>query len=469
MRKTVCAAELGLLVRAVIYAEYAPRPAGVKGDPFMSHDLRVRPAIEASGSAAERQALIERYQQVRGFSERLCSPLTLEDYVVQSMPDCSPTKWHLAHVSWFFETFLLEPSASDYRSPDPAYAYLFNSYYNAIGDKYPRPQRGLVTRPGVDETYRYRAHVDEHVLDLLECADDQQMTRLAPIVTLGLHHEQQHQELIVTDLKHMLSHNPLHPVYVDVPPNPAVELTPVQWVTFPEGVNWIGHAGSDFAFDNEEPRHRVFLEAFRLASRPVTNAEYLAFMQDGGYQRPEFWLSMGWATIQQAGWRAPLYWEEDAGKWWQITLSGRRPVDPAEPVCHVSYFEADAYARWAGARLPTEAEWEVASANAPIQGNFVESGAFHPRPLESRPAEPVLAQMFGDVWEWTQSSYSPYPGFRVAPGALGEYNGKFMCNQYVLRGGSCATPRSHIRPTYRNFFPPEARWQFSGVRLAQDS
>jgi ergothioneine biosynthesis protein EgtB len=412
---------------------------------------------------------VERFEQVRQSTEALCAPLANEDYVIQSMPDCSPTKWHLAHVSWFFETFLLTSLAADYRPLNPQYAYLFNSYYNAVGDKYPRPQRGLVSRPTVDEVYRYRKHIDEHVLDLVECATDDEMPRVAPIITLGLNHEQQHQELIITDLKHMLSHSPLHPMYVDASVTPAAHITPMGWVEFPEGVCWIGHDGSDFAFDNEEKRHREFIQAFRLASRLVTNGEYLEFMRDGGYQRPEFWLSMGWATVLQEGWRAPLYWQEDEGAWSQFTLSGFRAVDPAEPVTHVSYFEADAYARWAGARLPTEAEWEVASASAPIDGNFVESGRFHPRPIEARAANGGLAQMFGDVWEWTQSSYSPYPGFRIAPGALGEYNGKFMCNQYVLRGGSCATPRSHIRPTYRNFFPPDARWQFSGLRLAQDA
>jgi ergothioneine biosynthesis protein EgtB len=311
--------------------------------------------------------------------------------------------------------------------------------------------------------------VDEHVLDLLECASEDDLDKVAQIVTLGLHHEQQHQELIVTDLKHMLSHNPLHPVYVQRPPNPAVDAAPMGWSEFPEGVYWIGHEGSDFAFDNEEMRHREFIQSFRLASRPVTNAEYLSFMQDGGYERPEFWLSMGWATVQQERWRAPLYWHDYDGAWWQYTLSGLRQVDPAEPVTHVSYFEVDAFARWAGARLPTEAEWEVAAMTVPIDGNFVESGRFHPQPLNAAADNTGLVQVFGDVWEWTQSSYSPYPGFRIASGALGEYNGKFMCNQYVLRGGSCATPRLHIRPTYRNFFPPEARWQFSGVRLAQDS
>ena len=436
----------------------------------MAQELRI-PSMtsEIQESGSEQRALAERYQQVRQATEALSAPLAVEDYVIQSMPDCSPTKWHLAHVSWFFETFLLKPSVPEYRPLNPQYAYLFNSYYNAAGDKYPRPQRGLISRPTVDEVYRYRRHVDEHVLDVLECAGEEDLPRVAPIVTLGLNHEQQHQELIVTDLKHMLSHNPLHPVYADLPPNPSVDVAPTGWLDFREGLYWIGHEGGDFAFDNEEARHREFIESFRLASRLVTNAEYMEFMKDAGYQRPEFWLSMGWATVLQAGWRAPLYWEENDGAWWQYTLSGLRAVDPAEPLTHVSYFEADAYARWAGSRLPTEAEWEVAAATVPIEGNFVESGRFHPQPLNAAPANAGLAQMFGDVWEWTQSSYSPYPGFRIAPGALGEYNGKFMCNQYVLRGGSCATPRSHIRPTYRNFFPPEARWQFSGVRLAQDA
>jgi ergothioneine biosynthesis protein EgtB len=419
-------------------------------------------------AGTDRQALAARYQQVRQATEALCAPLAPEDYVVQSMPDCSPTKWHLAHVSWFFETFLLKPSAPQYAPIDPQYAYLFNSYYNAVGDKYPRPQRGLVSRPTVSEVYQYRRYVDEHVLDLVECADEALLTDITPVVTLGLHHEQQHQELIVTDLKHMLSHNPLFPVYATSSPTGAAGASsPMGWHDFPEGVYWIGYAGDDFAFDNEGKRHREFLESFRLGSRLVSNADYLAFMQDGGYQRSEFWLSMGWATVQQQGWRAPLYWDDDDGGWWQYTLGGRRPVDPAEPVTHISYFEADAYAHWAGARLPSEAEWEVAATTVPIDGNFVENGRFHPTPADPRPAP--LKQMFGDVWEWTRSSYSPYPGFRIAPGALGEYNGKFMCNQYVLRGGSCATPRSHIRPTYRNFFPPDARWQFSGVRLAQDA
>jgi ergothioneine biosynthesis protein EgtB len=286
-------------------------------------------------------------------------------------------------------------------------------------------------------------------------------------VTLGINHEQQHQELILTDLKHMLSHNPLHPVYVERTPDAQQDSAPLRWLGFPEGVCWIGHSGDTFAFDNEEPRHREFVHAFQIASRPATNAEYLEFMRAGGYEQSDLWLSMGWATVQQEGWQAPLYWDQRDDQWWQFTLSGFQPVNPDEPVTHISYFEADAFARWAGARLPTETEWEVAAESAPMVGNFAESGRFHPQPLESTPDG--LAQMYGDVWEWTQSSYSAYPGFRTAPGALGEYNGKFMCNQYVLRGGSCATPLSHIRPTYRNFFPPDARWQFSGVRLAKDA
>jgi ergothioneine biosynthesis protein EgtB len=436
----------------------------------MVRELRARPsAAPTLDPALDRQHLLEQYQQVRDFSKTLCSPLAVEDYVIQSMPDCSPTKWHLAHVSWFFETFLLKPFAADYVSPNPGYAYLYNSYYNAVGDRYPRPERGHISRPTVEETYRYRAHVDEHVLDLVEVAAEHDLERIAPIVTLGLNHEQQHQELILTDLKNMLSRNPLHPIYAERSPNPAVDVPPVKWVSFTEGINWIGHEGTDFAFDNEEPRHREFVPSFRLASRLVTNSEYLAFMSDGGYERPEFWLSLGWATVQQEGWWAPLYWQREDGELWEFTLSGRRRLDPAEPVTHISYFEADAYARWAQARLPTEAEWEVASASVPIEGNFVERGRFHPAPFSDGAQGAGLAQMFGDVWEWTQSSYSPYPGFRTAPGALGEYNGKFMCNQYVLRGGSCATSIAHIRPTYRNFFPPDARWQFTGLRLARDA
>jgi ergothioneine biosynthesis protein EgtB len=427
-----------------------------------------RPTVRPS--ATSRGSLAEQYWRVRAFSEALARPLVTEDYVIQSMPDVSPTKWHLAHVSWFFETFILGPNVPDYASLNPRYTYLFNSYYEVVGPRHCRPRRGLVSRPTVEETYRYRAHVDEHMLRLLEHADDGQLRRLAPLITLGLHHEQQHQELLLTDIKHVFWSNPLRPAYVERAANAPGMIPPRGWRAYPEGVRWIGHAGDDFAFDNESPRHRQFLQPFELASRPVTNAEYLAFIEDGGYRRPAPWLSAGWATVQEQGWAAPLYWEQREGAWCSMTLDGgMREVDPAEPVCHVSYFEADAYARWAGARLPTEAEWEVAAADAPVTGNFVERGAFHPRPPGLGPAEGEPAQLFGDVWEWTQSAYAPYPGFRPAPGAIGEYNGKFMCNQYVLRGGSCATAQSHIRPTYRNFFPPDARWQFTGIRLAREA
>lgn len=418
---------------------------------------------------ASPQHLIERYQQVRRFSEYLCKPLLTEDYVIQSMPDVSPTKWHLAHVSWFFETFLLKPHISDYQSLHPQYAYLFNSYYNTLGERHCRPRRGLISRPTVEETYAYRRYVDEHVLALLEKMDERQLTAITPLFVLGLHHEQQHQELMLTDIKHVLSCNPLAPVYRTGEPPEARTAPPVEWIAFAEGLQWIGHAGEGFGFDNEYPRHREFVPAFQLASRPVTNGEYLDFIADGGYRNPLLWLSEGWSTVQAEAWQAPLYWEKRDDRWWMMTLNGMREVAEAEPVCHISYFEADAFARWAGGRLPTEAEWEVAAGTVPIQGNFVESDLYHPAPLSTPVAQRTPAQMFGDVWEWTQSSYAAYPGFQPTPGAAGEYNGKFMCNQYVLRGGSCATALSHIRPTYRNFFPAHTRWQFMGVRLAKDA
>jgi len=410
---------------------------------------------------------VERYKQVRSFTEQLCEPLATEDYVIQSMPDVSPTKWHLAHVTWFWETFLLSPALSGYKSLHPQYAYLFNSYYNTLGERHCRPKRGLISRPTVKETYEYRRYVDEHVLGLLEGVDGRQLAELTPIMTLGLHHEQQHQELMVTDIKHVLSCNPLYPAYL---PRAlaACSVPPMEWISFPEGVYWVGYEGKGFSFDNEGPRHRQFVQPFQFASRLVTNGEYLEFMQDGGYESPLLWLSEGWGKVRAEEWKAPLYWENIDGRWMVMTLSGLREVEKAEPVCHVSYYEADAYARWAGARLPTEAEWEVAVQDVPVEGNFVESGLFHPAPLNVAATGGKLAQMYGDVWEWTQSSYSPYPGFRPAAGAVGEYNGKFMCNQYVLRGGSCATSLSHIRPTYRNFFPADAQWQFMGIRLAQE-
>lgn len=407
------------------------------------------------------QSLTEQYQQVRSLSEQLCQPLATEDYVIQSMPDVSPPKWHLAHTTWFFETFLLVPYLTGYEVFHPQFGYLFNSYYEAVGQRHPRSQRGLLSRPSVEEIYQYRAYVDAGMRSLL---DQSLAPNLAALVRLGLHHEQQHQELLLTDIKHILAVNPLRPAYrSDLPSAPEPTVPTERWLDYPGGLYSIGHEGEAFTFDNELPRHPVYLQDYWLAAQLVTNGEYLEFMQAGGYHKAEYWLSEGWATVQREQWRSPLYWE-DEGNWQVMTLAGMRPINEHEPVCHISYYEADAYARWAGKRLPTEAEWEVAAAQVSLQGNFLESGRLHPAPATgaTRPN-----QLFGDVWEWTQSAYLPYPGFAPAPGAVGEYNGKFMCNQMVLRGGSCATPQTHIRSTYRNFFPPATRWQFSGIRLAQ--
>ena len=412
--------------------------------------------------------LIARYQQVRDRSERLADPLSPEDCAAQSMPDASPTKWHLAHTTWFFETFLVEQVLPGYQCFDPGFRLLFNSYYNSVGEQHPRSSRGLLSRPSLDQALEYRAYVDKRVLGCLEAPGGLSDAHL-DAVELGLQHEQQHQELILTDIKHLLSCNPLHPVYQDGPPPVPARVPPLRWHGFDEGMHWIGSSGPGFTFDNETPRHRVFLEAFELASRPVTNGEFLAFIKDGGYERPELWLSDGWATLQTQSWCAPLYWERRDGAWLSLTLSGLRQVCPEEPVCHVSHFEADAFARWAGARLPSEAEWELAAGRAPIEGNFVEQELLHPAAATGRAGAGIPLQLFGDVWEWTQSPYAPYPGYQPLPGAFGEYNGKFMSNQMVLRGGSCATPRSHIRATYRNFFFPAQRWQFSGIRLARDA
>jgi ergothioneine biosynthesis protein EgtB len=408
--------------------------------------------------------LIAQYRDVRRRTEALCAPLRPEDFVVQSMPDASPAKWHLAHTSWFFETFLL--ASADYRPFRPEYAYLFNSYYNAIGERIPRPRRGLLTRPPIDEIFAYRRSVDDAMCGLLEGAGEARLRELEATLRLGLNHEQQHQELLLTDIKHAFAANPLRPAYREGGrSDPPSDAAPLRWESFAGGIAWIGHDGEGFAFDNEEPRHRQYLEPFRLAARLVTNGEFLEFLEDGGYRRPELWLSDGWNTRVVQGWETPLYWERRGGAWWTFTLDGLRPIAMSEPVCHASFYEADAFARWAGARLPSEAEWELAAAGLSVAGTLLESDALHPRPA---PSAPALVQMFGDVWEWTRSPYSPYPGYAPDDGALGEYNGKFMCNQFVLRGGSCATPGLHIRSTYRNFFPPDARWQFTGVRLAKD-
>jgi ergothioneine biosynthesis protein EgtB len=444
---------------------------------------------------AERTELAERYRRVRAQSEHLCEPLAIEDYVLQTVVETSPPKWHLAHVSWFFETFLLTPYLDGYRVFHPSFGYLFNSYYEQVGNGlWPRPERGLLSRPTVAEVYDYRRHVDESMARLVECCPAASWPEVKDRLEIGLNHEQQHQELLVTDIKHNLAYNPMRPAYrADLEETPAAEPEPLSFLDFEGGIVEIGQAdegaGPDtlahesstrangFGYDNERPRHRALLPPFRLADRLVTNAEYLAFVQDGGYRNPALWLADGWAAVQKNNWRAPLYWEpaaepasassggEGIDEWRQMTLGGLRALNPAEPVCHVSYFEAEAFARWAGKRLPTEAEWESVAAEHRVRGNFVEAGRLHPAPA---PPGTGVRQLFGDCWEWTASAYLPYPGYRAPEGALGEYNGKFMSGQMVLRGGSCATPQDHARATYRNFFYPAERWQFKGIRLAED-
>jgi ergothioneine biosynthesis protein EgtB len=387
------------------------------------------------------------FEAVRQRSVLLAEPLSPEDCCAQSMPDASPVKWHLAHTTWFFETFILEPREPGFKPFHPAFRMLFNSYYNGVGDKHPRARRGLLTRPSLSEVLAYRQDVDRRMAALLAAAPgDAELAQLLELVELGLQHEQQHQELILTDVKHLLAHNPLAPAYLDTPPAQDGAPEPLAWIDFAGGLAEIGHAGHGFAFDNESPRHRVHLEPFALASRLVTNGEYLEFIDAGGYRDPSLWLSEGWDRVASGDLAHPLYWRQDGAGWHEFTLHGLRPLDPARPVTHVSLYEADAYARWRGARLPLEAEWEAAAC--------------------AREAA-SLRQMFGECWQWTGSSYAPYPGFRSAAGALGEYNGKFMVNQYVLRGSSCATPQGHARASYRNFFPAGARWQFTGIRLAR--
>ncbi len=413
--------------------------------------------------------LPDAYARVRATTERLASVLSAEDQTVQTMPDVSPTKWHRAHVTWFFETFVLGEYAEDYHVFDDAFAYIFNSYYEAVGARHPRAERGLLSRPGIDEIARYRHRVDTAMDGLLHHADQ---PGLADLIVLGLHHEQQHEELLLMDIKHVLSRNPLQPAYLNAGGPSASSVAPPKagWIEHDGGPVEIGHRGGGFGFDNEFPVHTVQLTPFGLADRPVTCGDWLSFMEDDGYSRPEFWLSDGWAVVNAHHWEAPLYWTrdpDDSERWVQFTLAGPRPVDPNEPVCHISYYEADAFAHWTGMRLPTESEWEtVASAHGEgdnlLREDVLTTGAPHPRPAVTSNA------IFGDAWEWTSSAYSAYPGFRAAPGAVGEYNGKFMVSQYVLRGGSCATPAGHVRSTYRNFFPPGARWAFGGLRLARD-
>jgi ergothioneine biosynthesis protein EgtB len=419
--------------------------------------------VDAQGNATG-----ARFAEVRGTSLALAEGLSDADQTVQSMPDASPTKWHLAHTTWFFETFVLAPHQPGYKAYDPRFAYLFNSYYEQAGPRHPRPQRGMITRPNAAEIVASRQHVDEAMADFVGAADALTPAQ-ADLIELGLHHEQQHQELLLTDILHLLAQSPLRPAYRPMPTaTTGGDAGPPAWRAYEGGIFTIGHEGESFAYDCERPRHEVLVQPFRLASRAVTNGEWQDFIADGGYRTAPLWLSDGWATVNREAWQAPLYWEQRDGSWWSMTLHGMRPVDGGTPVCHVSYYEADAFARWAGKRLPSEAEWEVAAAALPVAGNTLGRGALRPLPAAS--ADPgAPAQMFGDVWEWTSSAYGAYPGFRTAEGAVGEYNGKFMCGQYVLRGGSCATPEGHIRRTYRNFFYPHQRWQFMGLRLADDA
>jgi ergothioneine biosynthesis protein EgtB len=407
------------------------------------------------------EVLAARYSRIRRVSLEICEPLQTEDFVVQSMPDASPTKWHLAHTSWFFEQFLLKPLLAGYRAFHPDFEYLFNSYYQSVGRMHARPQRGLLTRPTVDEVLRYREHVDEHMQKLLRARPDDE--KLLAVGTLGVNHEQQHQELMLTDIKHLFSLNPLLPAYRPGADEPNDTAAPMHFIPFDGGIREIGASGKHFCFDNELPRHRTLVEPYALADRLVTSGEYLEFIRDGGYRRPEFWLSDGWSTVVREGWTRPIYWSESLDS--EFTMHGLQPLRIAAPVCHVSFYEVDAFARWAGARLPSEAEWELAAESLPVIGNLLNSGALHPI---AAGVQAGMKQMFGDVWEWTASPYSAYPGYQPPPGALGEYNGKFMCNQLVLRGGSCATPADHVRASYRNFFYADARWQFMGVRLARN-
>jgi ergothioneine biosynthesis protein EgtB len=430
----------------------------------------LEPFAQKQICVADRHSALERFESIRRDTESLTTNLTPEDQSIQSMPDASPTKWHLAHTTWFFETFILSRFDADYRVFDPAFAYLFNSYYEAAGPRHPRPERGLLSRPTVDIVAAYRDHVTAGMARLIESTAEPAWGEVAALLELGVQHEQQHQELILMDIKHVFSLNPLLPAYRAPQLHVQAASAPLGWIDFPGGLKEIGHLGPDFAFDNETPRHKTWLEPFRLAARPVICGEYIGFIEDGGYSRPEFWLSDGWATVREQGWQAPLYWCYEDAEWSIFTLSGRRRLNPAEPVCHVSFYEADAFAKWAGKRLPTEAEWETAAEGVPISGNFADRGHFHPCAAGSETdcGGSHLQQMFGDVWEWMASPYIPYPRFRPAAGAIGEYNGKFMCNQMVLRGGAAITPAGHVRATYRNFFPPSARWAFAGLRLAED-
>jgi len=408
-----------------------------------------------------RERLREDFLRIRHASEHQCRPLAIDDYQLQSMAEASPPKWHLGHVTWFFESFLLQSFAPGYTPFHPRFGYLFNSYYQTVGTMQPRPQRGLLSRPTVEQVYEYRAQVDQAMVELIERCSEHDWPEVRSRIALGLNHEQQHQELFFMDLKHHFWANPLLPAYRDdLPIIPTADARPLGWVEGEEGLVEIGHSGNGFSYDNERAQHKTFLTPHRLADRLITNEEYLEFMQDGGYDQVEIWLSDGWDLIRRSGWRHPLYWYQEDGQWREFTLGGSRPLNLAAPVSHVSYFEADAFARWAGKRLPREEELERQLALRAPEGNFHDVGLLHPRP--------GTGQWYGDLWEWTCSPYTAYPGFRPPGGAIGEYNGKFMCNQMVLRGACCVTPREHMRATYRNFFYPHERWVFSGIRLAAD-
>ncbi|HUW75664.1 MAG TPA: ergothioneine biosynthesis protein EgtB [Gallionella sp.] len=417
-----------------------------------------------AGISDQSQTMRQRLGAVRARTESLCAPLEIEDYVIQASDSVSPPKWHLAHTTWFFETFILLPFAPGYRVFSDAYGHLFNSYYETAGTFFPRAQRGLLSRPTVADIYSYRGHVDEALQVLLNNLPQRYAHDILARVELGIEHETQHQELLLMDVKYNFFINPLKPTYCNTQSAPAA-ITEIDWQTFAGGIIEIGHGDVGFSFDNERPRHQTLLRDFRLANRLVSNREYLDFINDDGYRRPELWLSDGWHTITSQHWQAPLYWRREGSSWKQFSLSGMQPLNLPEPVAHLSYFEADAYARWAGKRLPTEAEWEHAAASMPITGNFLESGALHPQAAR----QSGLTQLYGDLWEWTQSAYASYPGFRPLPGTLGEYNGKFMSGQMVLRGGCCVTAQEHLRASYRNFFRPADRWMFSGLRLAEDA
>jgi ergothioneine biosynthesis protein EgtB len=414
---------------------------------------------------SSKDTILDEYINVRAFTEKLCEPLETEDYLIQTMPDISPTKWHLAHTTWFWETFILSKLSKDYKSPNELYDYLFNSYYVQVGKRWSRPDRGLLSRPTVKEVYRYRKIVDEQMIDLIQNLTQTEFEEIIVTLNIGLNHEQQHQELMLTDIKNVFAFNPLYPVYSSTDKEVNNLDSSFNWITYEGGLVEVGYKGEQFYFDNEQPVHKVFLKPYKVANKLVTNKEFIDFIEDGGYSNTPLWLSEGSAAVETNKWKAPLYWNKEGDKWFHYTLNGYKEVNPAEPVCHVSFYEAEAYAHWADSRLITEFEWEHASENQAVDGNFVDNELYHPIPAGN---DNGLKQMYGDVWEWTRSDYAPYPGYKVPPGAIGEYNGKFMSGQYVLRGGSCATSKNHIRNTYRNFFPPSSRWQFMGIRLAKD-